>query len=81
MAIMKVVTVVAVLILSVCAGLIWARTSEDLRITLPNGNKLLGKSMRSTNGRLIKAFEGVPYAKPPLSKRRFKVRMKEFWYL
>lgn len=70
---MKVLPVVAVLILSICAGL-WARTSEELRISLPNGNKLLGKSMRSTNGRVIKGFEGVPYAKPPLGKRRFKVR-------
>lgn len=77
---MKVITTVALLLLiSIYVCSIWARTSDELRLTLPNGNRLIGTSMRSTNGRLIKAFEGVPYAKPPLGKRRFKVRTRVFY--
>lgn len=52
---------------------IFARTSEELRITLPNGSRLLGRGLRSRNGRIIKAFMGIPYAKPPIGELRFKV--------
>lgn len=51
-----------------------ARTSDELRITLPNGSKLIGRTLRSYGGRPIKSFLGVPYAKPPLGSLRFKVR-------
>lgn len=50
-----------------------ARTSDELRVTLPNGNKLIGRALRSHGGRSIKAFLGVPYAKPPVGNLRFKV--------
>lgn len=50
-----------------------ARTSDELRITLPNGSKLVGRTFRSHDGRPIKAFLSVPYAKPPLGPLRFKV--------
>lgn len=50
-----------------------ARTSDELRVTLPNGNKLIGRALRSHGGRSIKAFLGVPYAKPPVGHLRFKV--------
>lgn len=55
-------------------ALIVARTSDELRITLPNGSKLIGRTLRSYGGRSIKSFLGVPYAKPPLGDLRFKVR-------
>lgn len=64
-------------ILSFCwclVALIVARTSDELRITLPNGSKLIGRTLRSYGGRPIKSFLGVPYAKPPLGDLRFKVR-------
>lgn len=64
-------------ILSVCCclvALILARTSDELRITLPNGSKLIGRTLRSYGGRSIKSFLGVPYAKPPTGDLRFKVR-------
>lgn len=50
-----------------------SRTSEELRITLPNGSKLVGRALRSHDGRMIKAYMGIPYAQPPLGKLRFKV--------
>ncbi|XP_031627736.1 venom carboxylesterase-6 [Contarinia nasturtii] len=49
-----------------------ARTSNELRITLPNGSKLVGRQLRSHEGRPIKAFLGIPYAKPPVGHLRFK---------
>lgn len=48
-------------------------TSDELRITLSNGSKLVGRYLRSYSGRPIKAFMGIPYAKPPLGPLRFKV--------
>lgn len=53
--------------------LIAGRTSDELRITLPNGSKLIGRALRSHGGRPIKAFLGIPYAKPPVGQLRFKV--------
>lgn len=50
------------------------RISDELRITLPNNSKLIGRVLRSHSGRSIKAFMGIPYAKPPLNELRFKVR-------
>lgn len=64
-----------VLALLVCNlfSVIIARTSDELRVTLPNGSKLVGRALQSHNGRPIKAFMGIPYAKPPLNHLRFKV--------
>lgn len=72
---MKKISVILVLVV-VCGlfSAIYARTANDLRITLSNGNKLVGRSLRSINGRPIKAFMGIPYAKPPVGERRFKVK-------
>lgn len=54
-------------------GFVASFTSDDLRITLSNGNKLVGKYLRSFSGKPIKAFVGIPYAKPPIGQLRFKV--------
>lgn len=64
----------AIFLTAVVLSVAYARTANDLRITLSNGNKLIGRSLRSLNGRPIKAFMGIPYAKPPLGERRFKVK-------
>lgn len=50
-------------------------TSDELRVTLSNGNKLIGKYLESLSGRIIKGFTRIPYAKPPLGPLRFKVRV------
>ncbi|XP_031633820.1 venom carboxylesterase-6-like isoform X2 [Contarinia nasturtii] len=64
-------SIVLTLLLS-CCTLVWSRTSSDLRVTLSNGSKLIGKYSRSFSGRPIKSFVGVPYAKPPVGHLRFK---------
>lgn len=59
-------------------ALVAARTSDQLRITLPNGSKLVGRTFKSHDGKPIKAFLRVPYAKPPLGHLRFKVNLTLF---
>lgn len=54
-------------------GLVSTIISDELRVTLSNGSKLIGRYLRSYSGRSIKAFTGIPYAKPPLGLLRFKV--------
>lgn len=63
---------ISLLVLSLF-GLIFSFTSDDLRVILSNGSKLVGRYHRSLNGRPIKSFNGIPYAKPPVDNLRFKV--------
>lgn len=51
-------------------------TSDDLRVSLSDGSKLIGKYTRSHSGRPIKTFTNIPYAKPPVGHLRFKVNFK-----
>lgn len=51
----------------------FARTSDILRVTLPNGSKLVGRYLRSHDGKGIRSFMGIPYAEPPVNELRFKV--------
>lgn len=50
-----------------------ARTSEKLKVTLPDGSRIVGRYLTSLTGRGIRAFMGVPYAEPPVGDLRFKV--------
>lgn len=65
--------IVAIISVLCVFDLITARTSDELRITLANGSKLVGRTLRSHSGKTIKAFLGIPYAKPPIGHLRFKV--------
>lgn len=47
--------------------------SDELLVTLPNGNQLMGKFDETHGGRAIKSFTGIPYAKPPVKHLRFRV--------
>lgn len=51
-----------------------SRTSENLKVQLTDGSKLVGRYLTSLSGRGIRAFMGVPYAEPPIGDLRFKVR-------
>ena len=66
------IAVILLLTLSIF-GVVLTITSNELRVTLSNGSKLMGKYMRSNNGRSIRAFTKIPYAKPPFGRLRFKV--------
>jgi carboxylesterase type B len=41
---------------------------------------LQGKVMTSRKGRRIHAFQGIPYAEPPVGDLRFQVRMEFFTF-
>lgn len=56
-----------------------SRTSECLKVKLPNYGTVVGRYLVSHDGRGIRAFMGVPYADPPVGELRFKVRF--FCYL
>lgn len=40
--------------------------------------KLKGSNLKSRDGRDIKAFQGIPYAKPPIGHLRLKVKVHYF---
>lgn len=44
----------------------------QLEIEITNG-KLRGKILESRDGRPYYSYTGIPYAKPPIGERRFKV--------
>jgi hypothetical protein len=45
----------------------------DPKVTLDKG-VLLGKTLQSRDGKNILAFQGVPYAAPPVGNLKFKVK-------
>ncbi|KAJ3644894.1 hypothetical protein Zmor_022594 [Zophobas morio] len=49
-----------------------ANANEVPKVTIPNLGEIQGKFDNSLNGRSFYAFEGVPYAQPPVGDRRFK---------
>lgn len=56
----------------------YAVTSDKMRVTLPDGSKLVGRYLTSSSGRGIRSFLGVPYAEPPIGKLRFEVKLQQF---
>lgn len=48
-----------------------------------NQGKIKGSYLKSRNGRVFEAFQGIPYAKPPVGDLRFKVNftLKLFYLL
>lgn len=67
-------TIIILLSILSALGLVLTFTSDELRVTLTNGSKLVGRYIRSYSGRPIKSFTNIPYAKPPLGPLRFKVK-------
>lgn len=50
-----------------------AFTSDSLKIKLDHGGVLVGRHHVTVKGRHMRAFMGIPYAKPPVGELRFKV--------
>ena len=46
-------------------------------IAVTKSGMVEGYFMRSADGRLISAFEGVPFAEPPINEFRFRVNFRE----
>lgn len=59
-------------ILSVIVILIGEISANEPLVKIKNGN-LLGSLMQTRNGKEFSAFQGIPYAKPPLDELRFLV--------
>lgn len=57
-------------LLPICFALIQAKNS--LIVKLPQLGQLEGYYGESLNGNVYLAFEGVPYARPPIGKYRFE---------
>ncbi len=47
-------------------------------VTIEQG-EVIGTYEKLSNGRILHAFKGIPYAKPPLGKLRFKVCLTIAW--
>jgi hypothetical protein len=46
---------------------------DEILVTIPGVGEVGGRSMIYQDGRYINWFLGIPYAKPPIDKLRFKV--------
>ena len=57
-------------ILILLVGLVYG--TDDNILKLSQG-KIKGSILKSRNGREFKAFQGIPYAKPPIGNLRFQV--------
>jgi hypothetical protein len=69
---------VALLFLLVCVGLIvvvYLNTADEgpaLQVFLKQG-ELEGRQLTTRKGRHVMAFQGIPYAQPPVGDLRFRV--------
>jgi carboxylesterase type B len=50
-------------------------STERRKVCIEQG-ELEGTTLTSRNGRTFAAFQGIPYAEPPVGNLRFKVRFK-----
>lgn len=55
--------------------------AEDATIVKTEEGKLRGKFMKSKFGRNFLAFQGVPYAEPPIGKLRFEVSYLKYSFV
>lgn len=62
-------------LLSLVCLLTITQANEDPPLVKIEEGKLLGKYMKSKSGREFAAFQGIPYAKPPVGKLRFEVKI------
>jgi len=58
----------------VCCLLGSSGAAQGPKVTIEQGT-LVGKTMSSRQGNKIFAFQGIPYAAPPVGDLRFKVRI------
>ena len=71
---MKMVTRTLLLVVLVTVVVIGEDVTSDPKVTFDQGT-LVGKVMTSRLGTKFFAFQGVPYAAPPVGPLRFKVRL------
>lgn len=60
-------------IFSLTVAFAHGRTSETLKVQLSHGGTVVGRYLTTVKGRGMRAFMGVPYAKPPVGELRFMV--------
>ena len=48
----------------------------DLVVKLESNGFLVGTNSTSSNGRRVRCFLGIPYAKPPINELRFEVSFR-----
>uniref|UniRef100_T1GWE1 Carboxylesterase type B domain-containing protein n=1 Tax=Megaselia scalaris TaxID=36166 RepID=T1GWE1_MEGSC len=53
--------------------IVFGFTSKSLKVKFQHGGVLIGKHKITVNGRHVRAFTGIPYAKPPVGELRFKL--------
>lgn len=72
---------VAVIVKMVLVGMMAARwaAAEDVPLVDTEHGRISGIVERSMEGQQFYSFYGIPYAKPPLGKLRFKVIQKEIY--
>lgn len=75
MAMVSASTLAVTLLIVICLNFFYTFASPI--VTVENG-VLEGTTMQSRNGREFFAFQGIPYAKPPLGNLRFQVRQLFF---
>lgn len=54
------------------------RTHDTLKVKLNHGGSVVGRYLTTVKGRGMRAFMGIPYAKPPVGELRFMVSFNVF---
>lgn len=78
---LRLVLIVAAIMFSVTlviALIVLGALSEDAPTLVTSFGKIIGHYKTSYEGNKYEAYEGIPYALPPLGNRRFEVRVTHF---